>query len=260
MKVLLFDIETSPMMAYIWSLWDETRSMEKVENDWYVMAWSAKWLGDKKIMVKSLPDYPSTYKKNAEDDKELLVEIRDLLDEADIVIGHNSIKFDSRKLNARFIMNGIDLPSPYRQIDTLREAKAHFCFSSNKLNDLGIALGVGKKVDTGGFELWRDCLNQKKKAWTLMKQYNKQDVDLLEKVYLKLRPYMKNHPNVSLDNLNDDPTCTACGSTNLHRRGYAYTNVSKFARLQCQDCGKWSRSRVSELTKTERKNIISNII
>lgn len=259
MKILLFDIETSPMLAYIWSLWDETRSMEKVENDWYVMAWSAKWLGDKKTIVKALPDYPATYKKNKEDDSALLKELWNLLDEADVVIGHNSIKFDHKKVNSRFLVHDIAPPSPYKQIDTLREAKAHFCFSSNRLNDLGIALGVGKKVNTGGFELWRKCLDGNKKSWALMKKYNKQDVDLLERVYLKLRPYMKNHPNISLDNIGNDPTCPACGSTNLHRRGYSYTGVSQFARLQCQDCGKWSRERVNQINKSKRINITANI-
>lgn len=259
MKILLFDIETSPMLAYIWRLWDETRSMEMVEEDWYVMSWSAKWLGDKKTLVKALPDYPN-YKKDNQDDKALLQDLWDLLDEADVVVGHNSIKFDCRKINARFLRNKMSPPSPYRSIDTLKSARAHFNFSSNKLTDLGEALECGKKVDTGGFELWRGCLDGKKKSWALMKKYNKQDVDLLEKVYLKLRPYIKNHPNVCLDNVPNAPSCPACGSTSLTRRGYAYTNASKFARLCCNDCGKWSRSKVTELTKSERKNITANIM
>lgn len=259
MKILLFDIETSPMLSYIWSLWDETRSMEKVENDWYVMSWSAKWLGDKKTIVKALPDYPS-YKKDKQNDKLLLKDLWDLLDEADIVIGHNSMKFDCRKVNARFLSHNMTPPSPYRSIDTLKQAKAHFNFTSNKLNDLGVALGVGKKIPTGGFELWRGCLNDNRKSWALMKKYNKQDVDLLEKIYLKMRPYMKNHPNISLDDVDDRIRCPACGSYNIQRRGYSYTNSSKFARLHCEECGKWSRAKINEIDKGDRKNIAANIM
>ena len=182
MKILLFDIETSPILANVWSLWSEAKSMKLVDVDWYVLTWSAKWLGDKKTVVKSLPEYKN-YKKDRTDDSALLQDLWDLLDEADIVIGHNAQKFDCKKVNARFLLNGMPPPAPYRVIDTLKAAKAHFAFTSNKLDSLGEILGLGRKVDTGGFELWKGCMNNDPKCWKLMCKYNKQDVDLLEKVY-----------------------------------------------------------------------------
>lgn len=259
MKILLFDIETAPILANVWSLWSEAKSMKLVDVDWYVLTWSAKWLGDKKTMVKSLPDYKN-YKKNDTDDSALLQDLWDLLDEADIVIGHNAQKFDCKKVNSRFLLNGMPPPSPYRVIDTLKAAKAHFAFTSNRLDSLGEILGLGRKVDTGGFELWRGCMNNDPKCWKLMCKYNKQDVDLLEKVYLKLRPYIKNHPNVNI--LGDLATteCPACGSSRLHRRGYAFTNTSKYERLCCADCGKWSRGRSNVNDKAKMKNINGNIM
>jgi hypothetical protein len=145
-------------------------------------------------------------------------------------------------------------------IDTLKEAKAHFAFTSNKLDSLGELLGCGRKVEHEGFELWRKCMNGDLKAWKNMCKYNEQDVILLEKVYLKLRPFMKNHPNVNLDGKVSKCKCPACGSSNLIKRGYAYTNASKFARLRCKDCGKWSREKITQLNKGQRKNIIANIM
>jgi hypothetical protein len=260
MKILLFDIETSPIMANVWSLWSECKSMKMVDLDWYVLSWSAKWLDGKKITTKALPDYKKTYKKNPVDDSALLKDIWDLLDQADFVIGHNAQKFDVKKLNARFMLNGMLPPSPYRMIDTLKEAKAHFAFTSNKLDSLGELLGCGRKVEHEGFELWRKCMNGDLKAWKNMCKYNEQDVILLEKVYLKLRPFMKNHPNVNLDGKVSKCKCPACGSSNLIKRGYAYTNASKFARLRCKDCGKWSREKITQLNKGQRKNIIANIM
>ena len=260
MKILLFDIETSPILANIWGLWNETRDFKFVDVDWYILSWSAKWLGEKSIVTQSLPDYPN-YKKDMQDDSALLQDIWNLLDEADMVIGHNAKKFDVKKLNARFLINGMLPPSPYRMIDTLTAAKAHFAFTSNRLDTIGQLLGVGQKVETGGFELWRGCMRGDKKSWKTMCKYNAQDVVLLEKVYLKLRPFIKNHPNVTVDNGGlTSNACPACGSENLVKRGYAYTNLSKFARHKCKDCGKWSRARVSKVDKDVRVNINANII
>jgi hypothetical protein len=126
---------------------------------------------------------------------------------------------------------------------------------------LGQILGVGKKADTGGFQLWKGCLENDPKSWEKMRKYNKQDVVLLEKIYLKLRPYFNNHPNVAIDSLQDDsPSCPCCGSKKLVRRGYAYTNSSKFARLCCSVCGKWSKSKLNEIPKSQRESIVNNIV
>lgn len=258
MKVLFFDIETSPILANVWSLWSEARDFKFVDVDWYVLSWSAKWLGKKKVTTKALLDY-DTYKKDRTDDKELLKEIWKLLDEADIVCAHNGIKFDVKKLNTRFITQGMNPPSPYKIIDTLKEAKACFRFSSNRLDTIAQILGVGRKVEHSGFQLWRDCLDGKRKAWRLMKKYNSMDVVILEKIYLKMLPYIKNHPNVNLDNNLDNLSCNTCGSHHIIRQGYAYTNVSKFARYKCKDCGKWGRTRINELEKYKRNNILCNI-
>ena len=259
MKILLFDIETAPILANVWSLWSEARDMKFVDMDWYVLSWSAKWLDQKKITTKALPDYPN-YKKDRTDDSALVSDIWTLLDEADIVIGHNAQKFDVRKLNARFIVNGKNPPSPFKTIDTLKAARAYFKFSSNKLDGLGRILGLGCKVQHEGFQLWKDCMAGKRSAWKIMKKYNEQDVILLEDVYLKLRPYIRNHPNISLDKKNiKSSMCPSCGSTNLHKRGYAYTNIGKYSRLCCQDCGKWSKERFNEMSKSNKPNIIANI-
>lgn len=259
MKVLLFDIETAPILANIWGLWNETRDFKFVDIDWHLLSWSAKWLDEKTVTVRSLPDYPN-YKKDKHDDSALLSDLWGLLDEADMVIGHNAAKFDCRKANSRFIANGMLPPSPYRMVDTLKAARAYFNFTSNRLDTLGEILGCGRKADTGGFELWRGCMRGDMKSWKKMCKYNKQDVILLEKVYLKIRPYIKNHPNLSLDNPSTVPVCPSCGSKKLTRRGYAYTNASKFARLNCKDCGKWSRTKVNELSKEKRKSLVANII
>ena len=163
MKILLFDIETAPMMAYTWSLYNEITSMKMVEKDWYCLCWSAKWLDNKKIFTEALTDYKD-YKNNPENDKQIMEKLWKLFDEADIIIAHNGTKFDVKKVNARFIYHGMPPPSPYKIIDTLSVARSYFKFTSNKLGDLAACLKIGRKIETGGFDLWKDCMRGNLKA------------------------------------------------------------------------------------------------
>ena len=203
------------------------------------MCFSAK--GDEHI-TKGLPDYPG-YKKGSEDDRKLVKELWHLLDKAEIVIAQNGDAFDLKKINTRFAYYGMPPPSPYRTVDTLKVARRYFAFNSNKLDYLGEYLGLGRKIKHEGFELWKRCIDGDLKAWKQMKAYNRQDVVLLEKVYLHLLPWIKNHPN--LDNYSDTTVCPKCGSKELQRRGYQFNQTTKYARIQCKNCGGWSRSPVN---------------
>ena len=120
-------------------------------------------------------------------------------------------------------------------------------------------LGLGKKAQTGGFDLWKRCLKGDPKAWAKMLKYNKKDVVLLEKIYLKIRPYIKNHPNLGVYIDEDRASCVNCGSFRIQYRGYATTKVSKFRRFQCQECGTWSRERVNILDKDKKKSLATSI-
>lgn len=241
-KILLFDIETAPCEAYIWSIWKELGSANMVKNDWYVLCWCAKWLDGKQMFSGRAVDG---------DDRESMVKLRDLLDEADFVITQNGDKFDIKKVNTRFIIHGIKPPSSFTSIDTLKIAKRHFKFTSNRLDDLGQYLGVGRKLKTGGFELWRRCMAGEEEAFRLMLRYCAQDVRLLERVYLRLRPYYHHHPAVSHG---DKLTCRICGGKKLESRGSGVNSSGVYRRFQCQGCGGWLNVKVKR-EKGKSQNI-----
>jgi len=138
MKVLLFDIETAPCECWSWGLWNELKSTKMIKSDWYVLCWRAKWLGSKEIIEGTV---------SGKNDKPCMVKLRNLLSEADIVIGQNGDNFDIKKVNTRFIIHGLTPPSPFKSIDTLKIARRCFKFTSNRLDDLGNYLGVGRKND-----------------------------------------------------------------------------------------------------------------
>ena len=133
-KTLLLDIETAPNIAYVWRMWQEVTSMDLIAEDWYILCWCAKWLHNDKMYKFALPDFP-LYESKPTNDVEILQPLWTLMNEADIVVGHNAARFDLKKINTRMILHKMPPPSPYKITDTLKVARRHFSFTSNKLND-----------------------------------------------------------------------------------------------------------------------------
>ncbi len=241
-RILLYDIETMANLSRVWGKYEQ--DVIAVERHWYMLTFAWKWLGESKTFVHSLPDFPM-YKKDKYNDKSLVEVLWKLFDEADIIIAHNGNSFDIKKTNARFIKHRLPPPSPYKTIDTKLVAKRYFKFDSNKLDDLGDYFNIGRKINTGGWELWQGCEDGDPKAWEKMCRYNKQDVVLLEKVYLAMLPYMTNHPNIAA--LQETrKACPNCGSNHVQKRGYGVSSTTKYQKWQCMDCASWHSSALKE--------------
>ncbi len=247
-RILLIDIETFPLLMYAWRAW-ETDALRIIE-DTSVCSFSAKWLGGKHI-TKALCDYKG-YKPGSRDDSKLLADLWKLLDDADMVSAHNLDRFDAKKINYRFLVHGLPPPSPYQHLDTLKEIKKVASYDSHKLNELCRVQNIGRKLRTGGADLWFDCLGGDRKAWARMKRYNAHDVRLLEPVYLLIRPWMKGHPNLGL--YNDITGCPKCGSTRIQARGWAMTAACRYRRYHCQACGGWCRDARKPYSSSDLRN------
>lgn len=252
MKVLLFDIETAPILGYVWGLWDNNIALNQIHSDWFVLSWSAKWLGDKKVM------YADQRKaKNVEDDSTLLQGIWELLDQADIVITQNGKQFDVKKLNARFVMHGFKPPSSFKHIDTRVLAKKHFGFTSNKLEYMTDKICKKykklKHTKFHGFDLWRECLKGNMEAWKEMEKYNKYDVLSLEELYTKLIPW-DNSVNFNIYR-DDNATVCTCGSKEFVRNGFFYSSTGKYQRYSCKECGSELRDRKSSTARSKAKSM-----
>ena len=253
-KIFLFDIETSPITGNFWGMWKQNIPVQMHTLDWQMLTWAGKWLGSDEILYDSNHLHGTPF-----DDKGILESLHTCIDEADIIVAHNGNKFDMKKMNARFILQGMQPPSPVRKIDTLLEARKNFAFTSNRLDALGHLLGVGRKVETGGYALWEGCLKGDVESFETMLEYNIGDVTLLEDVYLKLRPWMNQHPNINVFTEDEEPACPKCGGTHLNYRGYASTQMAKYRRFQCMDCGGWGRDRVHMLDKAKSRSLKNGI-
>lgn len=252
-KILIYDIETAPIVAYVWGLWDNNVSLNMVASDWHLMSWSAKWLGDPASKTMYMDQRNA---KDIEDDSAVLKGIWKLLDEADIVITQNGKSFDEKKLNARFILNGMQPPSPSRHIDTLKIAKRKFGFTSNKLEYMTEKLCTKYKKMTKrkfpGFEMWKQCMKGNMEAWKTMEKYNKYDVLSLEELYNKLQPWDN---TINFNVYNSDTLCT-CGSSDIRKNGYTMTNSGKHERFRCKKCGKTFNAKKNLLDVNIRKSLL----
>jgi uncharacterized protein YprB with RNaseH-like and TPR domain len=251
-KVLFFDIETAPILGYVWGLFDQNVGLNQIKQDWHVLSWSAKWQGSSKIMYMD-----QRKAKVMSDDKVVLKGIWDLLDEADVVVTQNGKRFDVKKLNARFVMQGFQPTSSFKHIDTLVIAKKHFAFTSNKLEYMADKLNKkykkSKHKKFEGFSLWIECLAGNIAAFKEMEKYNKYDVLALEELYNTLVPW-DSSLNFNLWNQGEVTMCK-CGSTKFLKRGFFYSPKGKFQRYRCNRCGAETRDTNNLFTKEERENI-----
>ena len=253
-KVLLLDIETSPILAHIWSMWQEVRNIDQIIDDWYILSCGYKWLGDTEApTVLSLRQYRG-YRPGVENDKPLLADVHSVLNKADFVITHNGDSFDIKKMNTRFMMNGMLPTTPYRSIDTLKMAKRSFSFTSNKLDYLARVLLGKRKVKNDGLPLWQGVLRGEPAAWDLMEEYNAGDVNLLEEVYLKLRAWDHMHPSIGLNTSADNMHCTVCNSDNVAPTGANVTvgNAGLYNGYECLDCGHQMRGKTNIRTLSQK--------
>lgn len=251
-KILIFDIETLPMEVYVWGLYKQQIPYENIIKEWSIVSWSAKWVGKSNIMSMSVS--PDEAEKRL--DYSIMCEIWNLFEEANIVIAHNASKFDVRKLNARWKINGLNPPSPYTIIDTLKVAQKKFAFSSHKLDYLVNLLNNRSKIKTE-YSLWKRCCSGDEDAIRYMEQYNRGDVSILEDLYFELRPWIDSHPNINIYSDLDEERCPHCGNTDLDFDIEKYfTPAGRFVAFRCNECFSIGRNRISDLTQEERKNIL----
>lgn len=253
-KILIFDIETSPSISYTFGRFKYNIAYDQVEQEPMMLTWSAKWLYSTEVMS----DKVTAEEVLNVDDYRIVKSLWNLMDEADIVVAHFGDRFDLPMLNTRAILNGLPPYNTVRSVDTKKVASGVFKFPSNKLDALAKYFGIPGKIDTE-FQLWIDCIKGKEEALEKMRVYNVQDVDVLEEVYLKLRPYIKSHPNVAVYLNTDERGCSACGSTELTETDkYQYTNTGKFKLYRCK-CGALSRGRRTDVDKTRGKTLLTSV-
>lgn len=232
MKLLTVDVETYPGESYTWGIRKQFVAVNQIKKPGGLLCFAAKFRDSREMVFRSLWQ---------DGHKAMTRALHKLFDEADVVMGWNSDKFDVRWIQAQFLAAGMPKPSPITKVDLIKSVRRQVALPSYQLAYVSRWLGVGSKVDTGGFELWTRVMAGDPAARALMKKYNINDVRITEAVYDKLAAsgWVLGLPNASIDG---GDVCPNCGGDHFQRRGYALSKTLKYARLQCRDCGTWLQS------------------
>lgn len=253
-KILMLDIETLPMEVLVWGLYKQRIPYANKLKDWSMLCWCGKWLFEDKIFGEFVSGKDAIARSDLS-----IMGIHRLMDEADIVVAHNGNKFDIPKLNTRFLFNGFGPVTPYQSVDTYQVARKQFGIYSNALDGIAEFLGLERK-GSSAYGWWKEAaVNGDDKSIRKLFEYCKQDITVLEDVYLELLPWIKSHPNYGLYMDQDNPVCPNCGSSKLKYKGYYYTQVNKFQSFICKDCGAISRNRSTIITKDKATVLIAPV-
>ncbi len=260
-KVIVLDIETAPLKSFHYRMFDENIGVKQICDEWFILSFCAKTLGEDEVLyvdaMRSVKLGPNG------GDLPVLKELHTVLDEADIVITQNGVKFDMKKIRARMVMNKLPPFSPVRVIDTYQIAKRVFGFTSNGMEWMAKNLTHRRKMTDRkfqGFLLSMECLAGNPAAWQENQAYNIDDVLATEAIYMELRPWSSGHPNMYTYR-GETPTqaCPKCASTDVVQRGYQYMNAAKYQRYCCKVCGAWSRGKTNLLPKDGRVNTLMEL-
>jgi len=230
----------APRILY-WDL--ETAGLNSFKADLAkIVCFGFKFNDEKETHCLRVDQYKKWFTKSKGlNDKPLLVDALEIMKDADLLVAHFGDKFDRRFFQGRVALSGLTPPPPTKQRDTWRIARSAFAFSSNRLGNLAMALGLGEQKHQKTREEWPGWWDRSlagdDSATQAMSEYCMQDVRTLEQIYLRIRPYDNlNHPRLFKGG------CGLCGGT-LKLDREAYVGLNKYPRYQCQSCGRWDRGR-----------------
>lgn len=243
---LFYDIETSPCLGWFFSPgYSKDISYHQVLRQGQIICISYKFEGKRVQNIHWQRKYQGKdIFSTVHCDKALLKEWAKVVKDASVLIAHNGDQFDDKIIRARSILHDIDYPE-VQKMDTCKEARRISKTGSNKLDALLKYWDLGGKIENER-DLWLKVMQGDLGALKRMLRYCDNDVVQLEKLFNKIKPYMKHKVNQYADE-NTPLCCSGCGSERLgvHKN---FTTSAGTIRVQtrCKDCGgfqMWSESK-----------------
>jgi DNA polymerase elongation subunit (family B) len=201
-----------------------------------IICFGYKELGDKKAKCKNAWDF-DRWVKDVNDDYDLVKFAFETLQHADVVVTQNGKAFDWKFLQTRLLYHKLPPLPKIQHIDTKLLAKRNLYLFSNSLEIMAKFLTNTEKMDNGGWDLWVKVSNKDPNALKVMSKYCKQDVEALEAVFNRLRPFVSEMPNYNLFRRDAAQACPNCGSFGLKKDGTRAFKTKIVQRLRCNECG-----------------------
>lgn len=232
MKILCLDIETSPNLGHIWDIWKGPMRPQQVIQMWDLMMVGYHMVGSSEP-ASAFTEFHDGYQP-------MLDNVWGLMNEADALLTYNGKRFDRPRLNTIMAIRGYAPPSPSADIDLDETIRKVFQFPSHSLDFSARQFGLGGKVVNSGYSLWSRCIAREASAWEEMRTYCIGDVELTEKLYNKVLPWIKRHPTEPA--ADGDDNCINCQKAGyLIKQGIARTLSRSYQRYRCGNCGKWQQ-------------------
>jgi len=232
-KRLFFDIETSYYLVPTFQFWKVNINPDNIIREKKIICICYKWQYEDEVH--------KLIWNSKQDDTKLVKDFIQVIKQADEIVAHNGDKFDMKELRTRAILTENLMFPVYRTLDTLKKSRQYFRFASNKLDYIGKALGVGRKLDHEGMKMWIDiCEHKDQKQLDKMVDYCQQDVILLEDVYTAISPYIYHNTNFAVLKGGSKWHCPECASDNVKLSHTDATAMGYIQRhMKCLECKKF---------------------
>ena len=196
-QILYLDLENTPKLSVHWGMRDQTIGYQDIVKDWNFICAQWAWNDSKKINTVSILDDQKRFRKNPNDDYHVVKTIHEVIEDADIIIGHNLRAFDLKNITAKLIEHKLPPLKDVIIVDTLQLARMHN-FTSRKLDALCKKLELTRKLEHDKFVFMKALFGDEAAIKDIIK-YGKGDIDPLRELYKRLLPHSKNHvPNLNL--------------------------------------------------------------
>ncbi len=239
-EILFFDTENAPNIAATWGIHDQRINYQDVVKEWFFISVQWAWNDSKKINSVSILDDKKRFKKDPTDDFLVVKTAYDIIQEAEIIVGHNIVRHDLKKLQAKVLEHGMKPLRIPEIVDTYDWSKK-FGFTSKKLGDLCTKLGLQEKLTHEPGLFLKAALGNVEAIEKIVK-YGRGDIPTVRDLYHRLKPHAHKHPNHNLWRGDGIECCPRCGSNKFHASGFKVNVTGKYQRFKCQDCGHWFQS------------------
>lgn len=238
-KILFWDIETTPLKAYIWRLGDQVVRHDQLTSDGFmydIICITYCWNDGRPAQ-----HFDWGYKE--QNSKNMIEQFDALITQADIVIGKNNKSFDDRHLNTQRLLHELPpLVGWGKKSDDLQVQMKKFfgkALPSQSLDYISKLLGVGGKIKMGLSD-WVDIVEKKNiDSFHKMIEYGKKDVEDTRAIWERVVNHIEPKFSAKPKDPKLDMECPKCNSKRLQSRGVMATIQGSKQRYQCQDCGSW---------------------
>jgi len=238
-SILFFDLETTPLKAYIWGCGKQVVRHNQLvagSQQWGIICVTYCWNDGKPAKVID-------WGYEEQDTGKLVAVFDEIIKQADVVIGKNNKRFDDKMLNAARMFAGLPgMPEWIRYTDDLeQQMRRQFRLPSHSLDYISGQLGLGGKIKME-FQDWIDIVEKTPnglKAFNKMLKYGKKDVEDTRALWDILSKHFEPKFNAAAF-AGIKNACKHCASTNVRANGTRMSGGTKYQHYYCNSCGHYA--------------------